>query len=489
MENNGSKEKDNSKPEVQTPKDISPKDISPKDPNPIFHDEFLVRMNFHNVVEQIKENNQIDLKKLAYEYSRNWIKITAYVVSGIIIGFFSLLSYFIAPKWIEDKIKELTVEQKVHDIVTSFTKVELEPVRTDIRTLSNQTETLSSNIIRQEEKINSLNKDAGSLTSYIDTLKKDSEVLQKQLNIQQLIVASKTDMYSGKDCYKNLSNLSSHPDYKDEKLKNIIDGALRDLGFHFEAIKFETFGPLLKDEALCSLEEIIYTYRFSDIKVDMREGAICSLFNIHTNTPIEKNVVQELCESIESEQNLRVIARTTNLLEKLTGEKFRPLEFDFVHNWWEDNKEKEIYKSPFKDYLKAINDFIEQKNLTIEKRKEIILLLEKTKNECPKALHARCFLAEMYIVLFKTYQEQGNPTEANKVLDKAIKELDEVETLDNNFRWLFYSRTHLYVVRDEENDSITAKDSFNKLKEISPGLADEFKNQPIIKNKNLEWLK
>ena len=172
MENNGSKEKDNSKPEVQTPKDISPKDISPKDPNPIFHDEFLVRMNFHNVVEQIKENNQTDLKKLAYEYSRNWIKITAYVVSGIIIVFFSLLSYFIAPKWIEDKIKELTVEQKVHDIVTSFTKVELEPVRTDIRTLSNQTETLSSNIIRQEEKINSLNKDAGSLTSYIDTLKK-----------------------------------------------------------------------------------------------------------------------------------------------------------------------------------------------------------------------------------------------------------------------------------------------------------------------------
>ena len=492
MENNSSKEKDNSKPEVQTPKDISPKDISPKDPNPILHDEFLVRMNFHNVVEQIKENNQTDLKNLAYEYSKSWSKITSYVVSVLCIVFFSLLSFFIAPKWIENKIEELTVEQKVKELVTKFTKVELKPVRTDIGTLSNQTETLSSNVIRQEEKINSLNKDAGSLTSYIDTLKKDSELLQKQLNIQQLIVTSKTDMYSGKDCYKKLRNLASHPDYEDEKLKNIIHTAIREIEFYFDVFKFQTSGPSLTADALLSLEEIIYAYRFSDIKDDVRESAIFSLIEIHTKTPIEKNVVQELCESIESEQNLRVIARTTNLLEELTGEKFRPLEFDFVHNWWEANKEKEIYKSPFKDYLKAINDYndyINQKNLTIKKIKEIILLLEKTKNEFPKALHARCFLAEMNIVLFETYQEQGNPTEANKVLDKAIKELDEVETLDNNFRWLFYSRTHLYVVRDEENDSITAKDSFNKLKEISPGLADKFKNQPIIKNKNLEWLK
>ncbi|MDN3513411.1 MAG: hypothetical protein NG747_03315 [Candidatus Brocadia sp.] len=75
-------------------------------------------------------------------------------------------------------------------------------------------------------------------------------------------------------------------------------------------------------------------YRYSDPDKDVREAAIGTLTDFYVSPFIKTNIVQELCEAIESERNLRLIARTTYLLQFLTDVPFRPLEIDSIREWW-----------------------------------------------------------------------------------------------------------------------------------------------------------
>lgn len=105
--------------------------------------------------------------------------------------------------------------------------------------------------------------------------------------------------------------------------------------------KFLTAYPILVDHISkknpgYSVDEVISIYHNTDLKLDVQEAAINTLFDLNRET-----AVQELCDSIDKEQNLRVISRMTRTLEKLTGERFYPLDIDNVKAWWAKNCNQE----------------------------------------------------------------------------------------------------------------------------------------------------
>jgi tetratricopeptide (TPR) repeat protein len=196
----------------------------------------------------------------------------------------------------------------------------------------------------------------------------------------------------------------------------------------------------------------------------MQESAINTLAILKRDT-----AVQEICDSIDREQNLRVISRMTRTLEILTGEKYYPLDIDAVKTWWEKNRDQEKYKPCYKGLLEA---------RAIEKRpsfgsnendyKQVVSLLKQTTEADTNALYSKCLLGYYYTLL--------------KDFVNAKKEFDEVEPLgNNNYRWFFFYKAVFILL--QENPAIDAAiASLNRAMEISPTFETIIKSSPVFKN-------
>ena len=189
-----------------------------------------------------------------------------------------------------------------------------------------------------------------------------------------------------------------------------------------------------------SIEEVIYEYRESDPNRDSRESAIDTLIDYYKEGKIKENVVQELCESVNSEQNLRVTARTTRLWNKLTGKSFRSLEIDAVREWWKQNYKETKYQSPYKYYLEVLEYLSYPSVIDIETAKQAISLLDKVIQAEPDAFHARCLRGLSLIVL--------------KDRDKAEKEFKIVEERNKDFRWLLLYKSLLLACQDKIDEAV-----------------------------------
>lgn len=137
--------------------------------------------------------------------------------------------------------------------------------------------------------------------------------------------------------------------------------------------------------------------------------------------------VQELCEAIDSEKNLRVIAKTTLLLFLLTGENFRPLEIDFVEEWWARYKNEPKYKLPYKYYFKALR-YIKRGALTDTKKREVVALLDKTIAVDSDAIHARCIRGGFYSLI----GEDLKAKEDFEYVKNFVNKFKEFKTLKEN---------------------------------------------------------
>jgi tetratricopeptide (TPR) repeat protein len=188
--------------------------------------------------------------------------------------------------------------------------------------------------------------------------------------------------------------------------------------------------------------------------------------------------VQELCEAIDSENNLRVIASTTLLLYYLTGENFRPLEIDSVRKWWLIHKNEPKYKSPYKSYFKALR-YIKRGISTDTKKREVIALLDKTIDVDSKTIHARCFRGGFYSLL-------GEDDKANEDFEYVKNYVNEFKQwLQKNrhpffhrfenyeYKWLFFWQAASLVKQGKINDAVN---SLKKALEIDPKLESDLKD-------------
>lgn len=401
-------------------------------PNPNLHADIdtLIERRISDAIYRLRDLNQSDLKDLNLKHTKPWQVWS--ISTTVFITAFGIISYFIAPqlfyKKIDDYIQKKFIDTPFKDILSDKAK------------------------------------------EYMTT---EFSPLKTQLKIQQFVLASKAGRY---DKYLELKQIiSDKPEYAED-----INTALREIDFYYDALKYQLSGPLLSHPDL-PIDEIIDIYRNSDPKLDKRESAIGTLLNKfgENDGTIKENIVQELCESIDSELNLRVIARTTLLLQFLTRRYFVPTDKDAIRSWWEENKDKAKYQSHYKGYLKAI-DRIKRGVSTDTDRRDVISFLKETSNAEPNALHTKCLLGG-FLALTGDYPNANN-------------EFTEVKNINANYKWLLFWEAVSYMQQDNIDDAI---DSLNKALDTSPGpefeafarhLADEIpKFKDLTKNPKINW--
>ncbi len=447
-----------------TSPDIKSETNTPKPQNPLESLNSILAIQVQDYIDKKLDNAESRLYK---DYINKW------KIWGTVAVVISTILSFVGYQAITSSVKDL-VEKKM--TVPALEKA------TD--------ETISKRMPEfVDNKFKSVEEKTDKLSNFIETTKSEirekqnllenaQALLKEQLNIQQYAIAAKA---GARGKYEELKIIAE----KKLEYKEFVDAALKDkdIEFYYEAIKHaqpypELTDPISKKDPGFSIDEVIYYYRNSNVELDCREAAIDTLINYFEAKRIKNNVVQELCESVNSEQNLRVIARTTLLLNKLTGRSFRALDIDAIRVWWEQNKNETKYQSPFKHYLEArdykpypfVNDI---KNI-----KQIISLLDKCIQAEPDALHARC-LRGGYLTNLADY-------------DEAKKEFDNVEERNKDFRWLLLFRSVLFACQNKLDEAV---DLLNQALAKSPGLKDYAKElsvkivayKKVLENEGVKW--
>ncbi len=371
---------------------------------------------------RLRVYNEVELKRLSDRW-RIW------AIAATVIAVLSILAVpTILKEWFKVYVKEhmnkpalkKVAKNTIVNEMSTFVKGEIDPLKKESDTLSEHIKKISSEITSQQRDI-----------------KNAQTLLKEQLDIQQCLVAAKAGK---RDKYEELKSIAE----KKLEYKDLVGAALKDIEFYYEAIKYQLAIPKLRDRISqkdpgFSVEEVIYEYRESDVKLDQREAAIDTLIDYYNEGKIKENIVQELCESVNSEQNLRVIARTTLLLNKLTGKSFRSLEIDAVREWWKQNKNETKYQSPYKQYFRFLEYFYTL-GMTENNIKQITGFLDETIRLEPNALHARCLRGYMMIILGKH--------------DKAEEEFKEVEVRCRDFWWLLLYKSLLFACKNEMDKAV-----------------------------------
>ena len=134
-----------------------------------------------------------------------------------------------------------------------------------------------------------------------------------------------------------------------------------------------------------------------------------------------------------------MLARITKTLSELTGEKFKPLEYDRIEPWRSENKSFEVYHSNYDDYFWVEDDIKSRikKDETILSINAAVYLarLKNTINSHPNAIHARC-LRGGFLTMIGLYEE-------------AEKEFEEVRKIKSDYRWLKVWEPALLLKKDK----------------------------------------
>ncbi|MCF6153920.1 MAG: tetratricopeptide repeat protein [Candidatus Brocadia sp.] len=415
----------------------------------------LIETRINDAVDRLREHNQFDLKKLAHDYVKKW-RYWAFIATAFAI-LEPVASYLIAPqlikKWVKDHVQQRMTEpmlkeaadEAIRTKMGQYVEEKVNPLKSEADDLSKRIEVLTTEISAKQNQI-----------------EKNQTSLHEQLHVQQLAVASKAG--SRKD-YEELKGIAA----SESELQIYARAALKEIELYFDADRNQRayitlVESISRQNPGFSVEEVIDIYHNSGLQ----EAAVNVLYDLN-----RKMAVQELCDSLDSEQDLRVIARMTRTLEKLTGERFRPLDTDAVKAWWSINRSRSEYKSPYGGYLKALT-LIRRGSLTGNDVKQIISLLDETIQADPEALHARC-LRGFYLMLLGNY-------------DKAEEEFKEVEKHNKDYRWLLLYEAILLVVQNKIDQAI---ELLNKALERSPSLEIVAKqlilSKELITNPKIKW--
>lgn len=419
----------------------------------------LIETRLNDAVDRLREHNRSDLKSEAHTYAKKW-RYWAFIATAFAI-IEPAVSYFIAPqlihKWVKDHVQQRMTEpmlkeaadEAIRTKMSQYMEEKVDPLKLEADNLSKRIESLKSEISSKQNQI-----------------EKNQTSLREHLHIQQLAAASKAGSRKG---YEELKNIAD----KESELRIYATIALKEIELYFDAdrnqLTYVTLvDPISRQNPGFSIDEVIDTYCNSDSKLDLQESAVNVLYDLN-----KKTAVQELCNSIDSEQNLRVLARITRTLQKLIGERFRPLDIEAVKAWWKLNQNQTEYKSPYRGYLNALT-FIRSGNLTKENIQQVISLLEETIQADPEALHARC-LSGFYLAILKNY-------------DEAENEFKEVEKLNKDYRWLLFYKAVLFTLQNKIDAAI---ELLNKALEKSPSLENEARKltmfKELIGNPKIKW--
>lgn len=481
------------------------------DGSPIKKDSHNFSLEVEAYIES-KVNTAMDNARTQLQSDINAKGIKQIAYYAVFVCFSLFFAFGIAPqyisKWtrqfVESKMAEPTLKEIADDIIKTkmegYIDSQIKPLTTQANALSTTIETISNDIntkqtaiseyfenfkekIQGDQKVLKKNiknisndtktkqKELGQLVkatsdeimSKQDDIILKQEKIKKQLNLQQSSIAAKAGSL---DDYETLLKASK----EDNEQKNIALVLIKEIEIFYDSDRSNLSFNVLRDKKTnkdpgYSTEELLYIYKHRET---LKKAAVNTIYKKK-----DKSTVQFLCESIANEGDLRVLSRVTKTVSALTGEKFKPLEYDLIKSWWSNNNHISEYQSNYNGYLKVRNDIETHiKNGAVIQYTQVSTYTEQlshTISSHPKAICARC-LRGGFLTMLGNYEE-------------AEKEFEEVRKINRNFRWLKLWESALLIKKDKIKD---AEDMAVSVLKEWPGLITEYKYwhvfNPIEKN-------
>ena len=412
----------------------------------------LVETRLNSAVDDIRERNREDLKEISRDQVNRWRWITA-------IATVSSLSVFVyvplqVKAWLNEQVDKKLTEPMIRESADRVISIKMAGY------VDNKLKPL-------EKRAASLEGSIGEVRTDIESKSKSLEIqqdkLSKQLKITELSIAAKA---GSRSAYDELLKLNNDAGGGNE----FLVASVKEIEFFFDVdrnqLSYMTLvsGDTMKDPGYSSDEVIARMHAAPDMQV----AAINTLARLKN-----KATVMELCRLLSVTTNLHVATRITRALEEITGEKFRPLEFDRVTKWWRGNERNPLYRGNYGGYLETINGDAGQMKTT--ELPYYISRLAETCESDPGAYHALCLRAAFLIMLNRD--------------DEANALLKGVPSPQRN-RWCLVWTAAVKIKKDDLRGGV---DSINQAFSVSSDfeIANEIKKwlifSPVLMDKSIKW--
>ena len=399
----------------------------------------LVEVRLKTELDRMKEANTAELKVLARTHENKWRFVALLSVA------FGLFSWFVAPQQIQGWIKEAVQQKMSEPMIRDAVDVAMREkagvyIDEKLTPLREQTDALVA-------KIAQLDTDISKKQNQLQT---DQDLIRRQVRLPQLA----TDAKAGNlDAFNELRDMAQGTD----SLAPSAQAALQDIELYFDLDRAQIFfinwvDRVSRQDPGWSVEELLLELKRQDPQE--RAAVVNSLSGLVANS---STIAQYLYEVLQSEVNLRVVARLTRALALATKQEFRPLDIAAVDAWWTLHKKDPRFQSPYGPFFEA-QALLSKPNIDSQK---VLDLLNQTINAQRNAVFARSQKAGLLILAGK--------------LNEAQQELEEISKQRPDFRWLLFWRSLLSLKQGKEDEAVM---SLNAALARSPALEENAKLIP-----------
>lgn len=383
----------------------------------------LIETRINSAIDGLREHNRDDLKDLARDHVRKW-RYLALISSAI-----AIITIFFAPhqiitwigKQVDTKLTEPMLQKSADRLIDSkmakYVSDKMEPLNRRATELKSSIDEMNTTIAKKQAM-----------------LENQQKKLSGQLHIRELAIAAKA---GSREAYTALLDMRG----KKVDTSDLLTASLKEIELFYDADRNQlSFIHLVKKETKkdpgLSVDEVIFDMRNNPKHM---EAAINTLSQLKS-----KAAVGELCKILNDSQDLRVAARATRAIEKITGEKIRPLEFDKLQNWWQKNKGNKVYLGDYDGYCE-VAEKMWQPLVTRDSLSEFINSLSKTIDSNPNALHSMCLKAGFLVLI-------GELTQAKDLFV-------EVREIKSDYYWLYIWEAALKIKQGDLDSAIKSVNS------------------------------
>jgi len=382
----------------------------------------LIETRMNSAIDDLREHNRGDLKDLARDHARKW-RYLALISTAI-----AIITALYAP----------------HQIITWISK-QVDTKLTEPMIQESADRLIDSKMAKYvSDKMTPLNKQAAELKLAIEDMNESIAEKQKlledqqtklsaQFRIRELAIAAKT---GSRNAYTELLDIRNN----EEVTNDLLIASLEEIERYYDVDRQQLTYPILvnietfKDPGYAT-DEVIFRLR-NDPK--LVEAAINTLSRLKS-----KAAVGELCRIVSTSKDLRAAARATRAIDVITGEKLRPLEFDKVQHWWQNNEDNKAYLGDYDGYCEVAKKMGHAP--TVPSLSGFIDSLSKTIDSDPDALHSMCLKAGFLLMIDRL-------AEANILLD-------EVRKKKSDYYWLYIWDAALKIKQGDVDSAINSVNS------------------------------
>ena len=403
--------------------------------------EALIKSELNSAVDHLREWNRRDLAEIKQDVAKKWRWLTILLGSlNIVLGISLVTVIEWAPRYTRQQLLEPKVDATIDRIITNKSK---DYVDNKLKPLNN----------RVSQTNDQLTKTAKEVREKQTVLEKQEQTISSQVEVQRLATAVRT---GDRKAWEQIQAKAQG----DSNEAKAAQSAQADVEAFYDIDRAQLsflirVDPISLEDPGYSVDELITQLDVPGSKD--RQAVINSISQKAGPQSVEgKRVVQILCERVENEPDLRVVARITRAISLITKKDIRPLDVKTLSSWWNDHKKDTEYQSPYRDLIDVTNHW-EDPSV------DVLPTLNRVIEHAPESLFARALKTEKLI-------------EASDG-DAADVELKEIEKRQSDYRWALYFRAVLFSMRHDTDHAIS---SLNQLLQRSPVMENRVRDVPAL---------